>query len=153
MLPGRWRERGHSGPAPRPSCRGDCSHCPGNLSTRGCVMFVSARLNIFFPRSRISRFTFETFTQISGPNQLKWSWWYKASSVCSVCCCCMMVVGGQQAAGHWAVIMERCNFRRVIIITAGCPRYSCKRTFARFELLRLMKVPTSASTINNLLEC
>ena len=52
------------GPAPRPSCRGDCSHCPGNLRTRGCVMIVSARLNIFFPRSRISRFTFETFTQI-----------------------------------------------------------------------------------------
>ena len=55
-------------------------------------------------------------------------------AVCSVCCCMMVVVGGQQAAGHWAVIMERCNFRRVIIITAGCPRFSCKRTFARFEV-------------------
>ena len=64
----------------------------------------------------------------------------------------MVVVGGQQAAGHWAVIMERCNFRRVIIITAGCPHYSCKRTFTKFELLRLMKVPTSASTIKNLLD-
>ena len=43
LVGGESGEMGHSGPAPRLNpCRGDCSYCPGNLSTRGFVIIVSA---------------------------------------------------------------------------------------------------------------
>ena len=119
LVGGESGEMGHSGPAPRlHPCRG--LQLLSRQSQHERLRDLCLSTSQHFLPNVTSRFTFETFTQIcirSQSNQLKWSWCYKVRFVC-----CMMVVGGQQAAAHWAVIMERCNFRRVIIITAGCPR-------------------------------
>ena len=74
LVGGESGEMGHSGPPPRlHPCRGDCSYCPGNLSTRGCVIIVSARLNIFFPTNDQDLLLKHPHKYASGPNTISWN--------------------------------------------------------------------------------